>query len=346
MSRRAVANLAQGGVAIAVGLTIALAVSAQSPDWSYCHGLAPSTAANGTVVCPAGWHSRYPGCSGGVQSPPNFALGSSWVDAQLRPFDLNWVVSQEVSLAVVPGVSLTATPLDIKPALWEPNEGAAYALQHVEFASPSLHAMGGGRHDLEVIFVHTRRDDEEGPTTRLAVSMLFDASPIRPENEGLRNLAYPVLVQGTASVNASIVQKQRAAYAALAPASRDYTLYDGASATPPCYADTRHVVMHEVGGVSQAQVERIRAAIGLSARSVDGVMQADGNVRPLQPWPAADDSWTGARRFVDYAGAHLFNAEPKAAPANKRVEDFAVAALALSCIGLVTALLAARLSQA
>ena len=292
-------------VVLAVGLLGSM--SSAALDWSFCHGLDASAVANGSVVCPAGWHTRYAACGQGAQAPLSFSHGNVVVDANLRPFDLNWIASQQMRLEVQPSVSLTATPLDVKPALWEPNEGAAYALQHVAFASPSLHAVGGGRRDLEVSFIHTRRGEAPAhASSRLVVSMVFDASPVRPDHEALRTFAFPVVVEGVTSVNTSLTHPQRADFAAAAPASRDYVLYDAAGATPPCHAGTRHVVMQEVGGVSLEQVARIRAAIGLDWHPVHGVAQADGNVRPLQAAVAG----TPARRFVDYAGDHLFTAEP------------------------------------
>uniref|UniRef100_A0A7S1LE46 carbonic anhydrase n=1 Tax=Neobodo designis TaxID=312471 RepID=A0A7S1LE46_NEODS len=325
-------------------LTAAATLGRAALDWSYCHGMAPSAVANGSVVCPAGWHTRYPHCGGEVQQAPlNLAHGSVVVDTQLRPFDLNWVASQEMVFEAVHGVSLTATPRDVKPALWDPNEGAAYALQRVEFASPSLHAVGGGRRDLEVMFVHTRRGDDPATAAQLVVSLLFEASPVRPDHEALRALAYPVVVDGATSLNASQSHPQRADFAAAAPLSRDYVTYDAAGAAPPCRRPTRYVVMQEVVGASLEQVARIRAAMGLGARTVDGVERADGNVRPTQ---SPRGSAPPARRFVDYVGEHLFAAEPEAPTVNKLVDDIAIAALALSCTGVVTALLAARLSQA
>jgi carbonic anhydrase len=276
----------------------AAAQATAADDWSFCPGLAASVVRNGSMLCPAGWQSRYVACN-------------------------------------------------------------PYALRRVDFYSPSMHTVGGGRYDLELQFVHTRRRPMDGSAAlaeprQLIVSMLFAASPVHADNEALRMLAFPVVVKGLARVNASVEYNQIADFAAIAPASRDYVRYEAAAAKPPCQRSTVYYVMSEVGTVSLEQVNRIRAVLDFATSNTVGGPAVEtrrpalplGNVPPLRYVEPSTDTAARMRQFVDFVGETAYNAEPKATAANKMVDNFALAGLVLSCGSVAIALLAARLSRA
>jgi carbonic anhydrase len=340
----------------------AAAQATAADDWSFCPGLAASVVRNGSMLCPAGWQSRYVACnpSAGAIAPLDVGgYSTRTVDASLRPLELSWFPAQRLNFVTRRQVSFSLVPLDVNPALWEPNEREAYALRRVDFYSPSMHTVGGGRYDLELQFVHTRRRPMDGSAAlaeprQLIVSMLFAASPVHADNEALRMLAFPVVVKGLARVNASVEYNQIADFAAIAPASRDYVRYEAAAAKPPCQRSTVYYVMSEVGTVSLEQVNRIRAVLDFATSNTVGGPAVEtrrpalplGNVPPLRYVEPSTDTAARMRQFVDFVGETAYNAEPKATAANKMVDNFALAGLVLSCGSVAIALLAARLSRA
>lgn len=314
---------------VCFAVTLAATALAQ-PRWAYNTHHAGGS---GSVLPPL-WSQAYTSCAAGDQSPVNFAASAAiTTDGSLRPLALNWFPTNNFTVDVVPFESLTITPLDVNAALWEPNQRLPLALSHVAIHSPSLHTFGGGHRDAELLFVHRTRDEAATP---VVVSVTLVASPTRIDNEVLRTVFYPQLARGVAMAY-GVPQTRTVDFGALAPALRDYIMYDAAMPYPPCEPGARFYVMDEAVGISAAQLALIREALGYGNITTAGAPA--GNYRPPQPL-------NRAARFVDFVGDSVSEVTPRPARLNQDVESMATAALAMACASIVVGLFAMRVAAA
>jgi len=221
------------------------------PAWSYTGTTGP--AAWGSLC--ADWSVADTGC---CQSPVAISA-SDCVAASLPPVRLD-------------GGRVQARPVDTGNIVrWDMAPGCrltideqAYALLQFHFHAPSEHTIDGGRHALELHFVHA---DTAGHLAVLAVMVnaTDQACPAyRPLVDSLDRL-------GTRDASAEVAGAtfEINPYDLL-PGDRAYFAYAGSLTTPPCAEGVRWLVLREPVTVSPAQ---LRAFTDRYA----------ANCRPLQP---------------------------------------------------------------
>ncbi len=127
----------------------AVLAASSSAAWAYCgspsssRGNVSTTIAistGGTALCPSVWSTAYPQCGTGVQAPVSFSAVVP-IDSKLRPFDLSWFRTTSFYIVQSPEPQLKLVPVDVNPALWDPNELIAYSLRYARILSPSEHAF-------------------------------------------------------------------------------------------------------------------------------------------------------------------------------------------------------------
>ena len=144
-----------------------------------------------------------------------------------------------------------------------------YQLENVHPHTPSEHHIDGKSYPLELHLLHSQVFGDVA-----VVSMLFDIGDANPEvQEFIDNGPAEV---GTSEVTGILNAR------GYTPNDLGYYSYKGSMTTPPCAEPVDWFVMLEIGSVSQAQVDALKAITG-------------ENNRPLQPLGGRAIATSGSR---------------------------------------------------
>ena len=150
-----------------------------------------------------------------------------------------------------------------------------YELASARWRSPAEHRFDGEELPAELQLVHEQTFGDLAVVSFLyrlgepdaTLEAFLAAAPALGETASGEGDAFP-------NLNARIFQ----------PADLGYYKYQGSLTTPPCSEPVDWFVMHEIGTVSQDQVDRLRALLG-------GI----GNNRPIQPLNGREINFSGPR---------------------------------------------------
>ena len=227
-------------------------------------GLAQSADDHGTPwsyegkTGPLGWHKldpAYRGCADGHEQSPIDIRGAH-LNAQLPPIEFHYMAASAqivnnghtVQIAVKPGSYITVA-------------GQRYDLVQFHFHHPAEEAVKGKLTDMDIHLVHK---SAEGKLAVIAVRLKED---LNSANAVLATL-WPHLPK-TAGAQDKVTDMVNPG--GFLPADRGYWTYQGSLTTPPCTEGVRWFVLAPVGEVSDAQLQKFRAA-------------AHGDTsRPIQP---------------------------------------------------------------
>ena len=143
-------------------------------------------------------------------------------------------------------------------------DGVNYALKHIEFHSPSEHAINGHRSTLESQFVH---QDKAGHT--VVVSVLYDIGNADPMLGSL--WTYLPTDPGQPVPLADLLINAQD----LMPGTEDYYVYSGSMTTPPCTEGVTWMVYSQVLSVSAEQADAFERLIGPNARPLQAQQGRD-----------------------------------------------------------------------
>ena len=225
-----------------IEVIVAVEPAAGGADWGYM-------GANGAAYWGA-LDEAYATCTdGAAQSPINIAayleedlpaLGLAYQDSPLTVSNNG----KSLSVEFASGSSMTS-------------DGVEYALERINFHTPSEHYLDGAPYPMAVHFAHKSAD---GQMAYIAVMIKLGAH--NPVVEGIWQNA-PIQAGGIKTVDSVMISA-----AGLMPQSGDYYKYDGSLTTPPCTEGVVWHVMKDPIEVSEKQLQAFQALFPVNARPV------------------------------------------------------------------------------